>query len=176
MARLFNGEIVTDGWHPLDQHEAPELVPAQWTGPHVALRLADAWRVLSKMPWRSPFPRAFGRAWPSYRVEWTDWLAMLGGGELEAMQREANRSRVLPTAKEISQMEQAIGWPMEHLREPRHVLVVNVCARINSIDGDLDREIKRRHYGGEAEQWRRLNWTLCDTIADALIGDRIMVF
>ena len=52
-------------------------------------------------------------------LEWTDWLSMIGGGELEAMQREANRVRVLPTAKEISQMEQAIGWPMEHLRDER---------------------------------------------------------
>jgi hypothetical protein len=73
-------------------------------------------------------------------------------------------------------MEQAIGWPMDYLAEPRHVLIVNVCARMKSVDGDLDREIRRRNYGGEAEQWRRLNWTYCDTIADALIGKRIMVF
>jgi hypothetical protein len=121
-------------------------------------------------------PRAFGRAWPQYRVEWTDLLAMIGAGELESLQREANRSRVLPSAKEISQMERAIAWPMEHLRDERHVLIVNVCARIRSIDGDLAYEIKRRKYDGEADAWRRLNWTLCDTIADALIGKRVMVF
>jgi hypothetical protein len=176
MARLYNGEAILDNWCPLDGVPAPELVPGQWTAAHVGLRLADAWRVLGRMPWRSPFPRAFGRCWPPYRIEWTDLMAMIGAGELESMQREANRTRVLPTSREISHMEQAIGWPMEHLAEPRHVLIVNVCARMKSVDGDLDREIRRRNYGGEAEAWRRLNWTYCDTIADALIGKRIMVF
>ena len=176
MARLFTGTEVIDSWHPLDGVLAPEHVPPQWTGPHVGLRLADAWRVLSRMPWRSPYPRSFGRWWPSYRVEWTDLLAMLGAGELEAMQREANRTRVLPSAKDISQMEQAISWPMDYLCEERHVLIVNVCARVASFDGDLEREIQRRNYVGEADQWRQLNWTLCDTIADALIAGRVMVF
>jgi hypothetical protein len=101
---------------------------------------------------------------------------MLGAGELEAMQREANRTRVLPSAKDISQMEQAIAWPMDYLGEARHVLIVNVCARVASFDGDLEREIRRRNYVGEAEQWQQLNWTLCDTIANALIASRVMVF
>jgi hypothetical protein len=176
MAKLYNGDEVLDNWHPLDGVPAPELVPSQWNAAHVGLRLADAWRVLGRMPWRSPYPREFGRCWPPYRIEWTDLMAMIGAGELEAMQRSANRSRVLPSAKEISQMEHAIGWPMQYLAEPREVLIVNVCARIKSIDGDLAYEIKRRKYDGEADSWRRLNWTLCDTIADALIGKRVMVF
>jgi hypothetical protein len=176
MARLFNGTEIIERWSPLDDGPMPEFVPAQWTGPHVALRLADAWRVLGKMPWRSPAPRAFGRNWPPYRIEWHDLMAIIGGGELEALQREANRSRVLPTATQISQMEQATDWPMEHLSDARHVLIVHVCARISSIDGDLDYEIRRRKYDGDAAGWRKLNWTLCDNIADALIGKRIMVF
>jgi hypothetical protein len=73
-------------------------------------------------------------------------------------------------------MEQAIGWPMDYLGEARHVLIVNVCARVSSFEGDLQREIKRRNYGGEAEQWQRLNWNFCDSIADRLIADRVMVF
>ena len=176
MARLFTGTEVIDSWHPLDGSPAPETVPPQWTGPHVALRLADAWRVLSRMPWRSPYPRAFGRWWPPYRVEWHDLLAMLGAGELEAMQREANRVRVLPSAKDISQMEQAMDWPMDYLCDDRHVLIVHVCARVASFDGDLEREIARRRYPGEAAQWQRVNWQLCDKIADALVADRVMVF
>jgi hypothetical protein len=101
---------------------------------------------------------------------------MLGAGELEALQREANRTRVLPSAKEISQMEQAIGWPMDYLREAQHVLIVNVCARVASFEGDLEREIKRRRYDGDAETWRQIHWTLCDAMADRLIADRVMVF
>jgi len=176
MARLFTGREVVDDWSPLDGVPAPEFIPPQWTGPHVALRLADAWRVLSKMPWRSPFPRAFGRWWPAYRVEWFDLLSMVGAGELEAMQREANRTRILPSAKEISQMEHAIGWPMQYLTTERAVLIVNVCARVTSFDGDLQREIQRRKYGGEAAHWQKLNWTFCDNIADQLTSERIMVF
>ena len=176
MARLFTGAEVIDDWSPLDGVPAPEFIPLEWTGPHVAVRLADAWRVLSKMPWRSPYPRAFGRWWPSYRIEWTDLLAMLGAGELEQAQREANRTKLLPSAKEISQMERAICWPLEFLSHPRHVLIVNVCARVASFDGDLQREIRRRNYGGEAEQWQRTNWELCDSIADALIEQKAMVF
>jgi hypothetical protein len=176
MAKLFHGTEIIEDWSPLDGIPAPEFVPPEWNAAHVGLRLADAWRVLGRMPWRSPYPREFGRCWPPYRIEWTDLMAMIGAGELEAMQRSANRSRVLPSAKEISQMELAIGWPMQYLAEPREVLIVNVCARIKSIDGDLAYEIKRRKYDGEADAWRRLNWTLCDTIADALIGKRVMVF
>jgi hypothetical protein len=176
MARLFHGNEVLENWSPLDGVAAPEFIPLEWTGPHVALRLTDAWRVLGKMPWRSPYPRAFGRWWPSYRVEWTDLLSMIGAGELEAMQRDANRVRLLPSAKEISQMEAAICWPLQYLSEPRHVLITNVCARVASFDGDLAREIRRRKYGGEAEQWQQMNWTLCDNIADRLIEQKVMVF
>ena len=177
MAKLFLGnEIIDDNWHPLDGIPAPELVPKVWHGPHVFRRMADAWRVLSKMPWRSPFPRAFGQTWPKYRLEWFDLLSLVGGGELEAVQREQNRVRILPSAREISQMEQAITWPLAYLDRPQHVLIVNTCARISSFEGDLAAEMKRRRYHGEADQWQQQNWQLCDNIADGLIGDRIMVF
>jgi hypothetical protein len=176
MARLFTGREVIEEWSPLDGVPAPEFVPPQWNGPHVQLRLADAWVILAKMPWRSPYPRTFGRTWPSYKLEWFDLLAIVGGGELEAVHREANRTRILPSAKQISQMEQAIVWPLQYLKEALHVLVVNTCARVASFDGDLAEEIKRRRYDGDAESWQQLNWKLCNTIADGLITDRVVVF
>lgn len=176
MARLFTGQEVVDDWNPLDGVPAPEYVPAEWNGPHVALRLADAWRILAKVPMPRFAPRSFGRMWPEFRIEWTDLLSMIGAGELEAMQREMNRVRVLPTANEISRMEQAIGWPMQYLDQPRECLIVNVVARMTATDGNLHREIRRRRYGGEAEEWTRANWRLCDRIADGLIKDRVMVF
>ena len=176
MPKLFHGTEVLENWSPLDGVPAPEFVPLHWTGPHVARRLADAWRVLSRMPWRSPYPRAFGKWWPSYKPEFADLLAIIDAGELEAMQREANRVRVLPTARDISQMEQAMMWPMDYLAEPRQVLIVNVVSRVTSFDGDLSREIRRKGYDGEAEEWRALHWRYCDAIADRLIDDRVMVF
>jgi hypothetical protein len=103
-------------------------------------------------------------------------LALVGGGELESMQREQNRTRILPTAREISEMEKAMWWPMTYLGNEAEVLIVNVCARVGSFDGDLDREMSRRRYTGNAEQWQQLNWKLCDKIADGLIADRVTVF
>lgn len=177
MARLFSGSVILDDdWHPLDGVDAPEFIPPTWNGPHVATRLADAWRILVKMPWRSPYPRAFGQSWPSYRLEWHDLLAIVGGGELDSMQREANRVRILPSAKEISQMEQAIGWPWRYLRESHRVMIVNVCARVRSFDGDLAKEMRRRNYRGNPDQWQEFNWKFCDNIADGLIKDRVVVF
>jgi hypothetical protein len=176
MAKLFHGNEVLDNWSPLDGVQAPEFVPPQWTGPHVGRRLADAWLILARMPWRSPYPRAFGQTWPNYKLEWFDLLAIVGGGELEAVHREQNRTRILPSARQITEMELAISWPMKYLREAQHVLVVNTCARVDSFNGDLAVEIKRRRYDGEADQWRRSHWKHCDRIADGLIGHRVVVF
>lgn len=176
MARLFTGNEVIEAWNPLDGVPPPEFIPDEWNGPHVALRLSDAWRTLGKIPMPRFAPRAFGRNWPQYRIEWTDLLSMIGAGEIEALQREQNRVRVLPSAKEISRMEQAIMWPLQYLKEAREVLIVNVCARMSAVDGNLHREIRRRRYGGEAEEWRKQNWKLCDRIADGLVKDRVLVF
>jgi hypothetical protein len=176
MARLFTGKEVIDSWNPLDGVPPPDYVPSEWNGPHVASRLADAWRTLMKIPMLEFGPRSFGKTWPAYRIEWTDLLSMVGAGELEAMQREHNRTRVLPSANEISKMEKAISWPLRYLANARDVLIVNVCARMIAIDGNLRREIKKRRYGGDAEQWRKQNWRLCDNIADGLIGERVLVF
>jgi hypothetical protein len=176
MARLFTGVEVLDNWSPLDGVPPPEFVPPQWNGPHVGRRLADAWLILARMPWRSPYPRAFGQTWPQYKLEWFDLLAIVGGGELESVQREQNRTRILPSARQISEMEQAISWPMNYLREASHVLIVNTCARVDSFNGDLAAELKRRRYHADADEWRRAHWKHCDRIADALIADRVVVF
>jgi hypothetical protein len=176
MARLFTGNETIDNWNPLDGVPAPEYVPSEWNGPHVGVRLVDAWRTLAKIPMPRFWPRGFGRNWPAYRIEWTDLLSMVGAGEFEAMQREINRVRVLPSATEISCMEKAIGWPLDYLDDERQILIVNVCARTTATDGSLQREIRKRRYGGEAEQWKRLYWTLCNKIADGLIRDRVLVF
>jgi hypothetical protein len=73
-------------------------------------------------------------------------------------------------------MEKAMWWPMTYLHDEHHVLIVNVCARVASFDGDLAREMARRRYTGNVEQWQKLNWQLCDWIANGLIVDRVTVF
>jgi hypothetical protein len=176
MARLFNGTEVIDEWHPLDDVPPPKYTPATWNGPHVQTRLIEAWRVLNLTAWHPPYPRSFGRTWPPYKLEWHDLLAMVGGGELESMQREQNRTRIWPSSVEIKEMETAILWPMTYLDNEDEAKIVNVCARVGSFGGDLGREMQRRRYTGNAEQWQQLNWKLCDKIADGLIADRVTVF
>lgn len=176
MAKLYTGDEVIEAWNPLDGVPAPEYVPSAWNSPHVGVRLVDAWRTLAKIPMPRFWPRGFGRNWPAYRIEWTDLLSMIGAGELEAMQREMNRVRVLPSATEISRMEKAIGWPLDYLEDDRQILIVNVCARTDAIEGNLQREIRKHGYGGEAEAWKKLYWSLCNRIADGLIKDRVLVF
>jgi hypothetical protein len=176
MAKLYHGTEVVDNWSPLDGVPAPEFLPNAWNGPHVGVRLTDAWRTLNRMPLGQIKPKGWGSAWPSYRHEWGDLMNLVEDGKIEAYYRQANRVRVLPSAREISMMEISIEWPCKYLRTTRSVLIVNVCARIASFGGDLQREIRRRHYGGNSDYWQKLNWKLCDRIADGLIRDRVAVF
>jgi hypothetical protein len=178
LARLYTGAEVIENWNVLDDIPMPEYLPLEWNGPHVYTRLTDAWRTLSKMPLGQFRPRSYGSAWPSYQIEWRDLLAMAeqDGQQIQAYYRRANRVRILPSAKEISQMETGIGWPLQYLLTPRSILIVNVCARVASFNGDLQREIRRRKYKGNAEHWQRLNWKYCDWIADGLMNDRVAVF
>jgi hypothetical protein len=177
MARLFTGLETIENWNPLDDAPEPDFMPSEWHGPHVQKRLAEAWRILHRLPATDLKPKGHQSLWPQYRLEWQDLLALVGAGieEVEAFYRQMNRTKVLPTAKEISLMEQAIGWPWQYLNSPRDVLIVSVCARVRSFDGDLAREMRRKKYQGNPDQWQQLNWKLCDKIADRLIADRVMV-
>jgi hypothetical protein len=42
--------IPSESWHPLDGVPPPEYVPPAWDGPHVGLRLCDAFKTLAAMP------------------------------------------------------------------------------------------------------------------------------
>jgi hypothetical protein len=182
VARLFTGLEVIQNWSPLDDAPAPDFTPAEWNGPHVQKCLADAWKTLGHLPAGNIWPKGFANCWPRYRIEWFDLLALVGAGvqEVEAFYRQMNRTRTLPTSKEISRMEKALVWPLEYLAGPRQCLIVNVCAKVMARYGELgdvlQREIKRRRYRGHADHWQRLNWKYCDKIADGLIKDKEVVF
>lgn len=178
MARLFTGAEVIDDWNPLDGVPPPDFVPIQWTGPHVGTRLADAWRTLIDLPMMWPGPRGYGSCWPPYRFEWDDLLSMIGAGEFEAMARQRNRVRVLPSALDISHMETAISWCGTYLlSSPESIRAVNFCARVQSFDGDLAEELHRFGYDQkQSDEWQRRSWDGCERIADGLIADCVSVF
>ncbi|MDC7784801.1 hypothetical protein PQJ75_00850 [Rhodoplanes sp. TEM] len=175
MARLISGQEIVDGWHPLDGVPAPEFVPDQWTGPHVGLRLWEAFEVLRRMPMPRG-PREFGRAWPAYRVEWADLLAEQEGAQQAAQLREKQRvAKVLPTAEEVSRMERAISWPARFLATDRRLLLaVQRAALAFSVGRDF--EWIAHTWGGSAAVWQQRDWQGCDVIADGLIAAGDLVF
>jgi hypothetical protein len=117
MPRLLGNQIaIDDSWHPLSGHKAPEYVPPFWIGPHVGLRLVEAFRTLQNMPING-VPSGFVNSWPEYRYSWTDELAQAGADQ-EQQQSEAkarNYTKINPSAQAIARMEQAIVWPARYL-------------------------------------------------------------
>ena len=117
MPRLISDQIIIDdSWHPLSGHKAPEYVPPMWIGPHVGLRLVEAFRTLQAMPVNG-VPSGFVNSWPDYRLEWTDALAQAGADQEQQAGEAARRNwtRVVPSAEAITRMETAIVWPARYL-------------------------------------------------------------
>jgi hypothetical protein len=169
--------VLVEDWHPLDGVAAPEYVPPSWNGAHVGMRLTDAWRTLIRMPLGDFGPRTFQHCWPAYRVEWDDLMEMIGAGELEAFQREQNRTREYPSAKQIAEMDRAFGWPGTYLRNRiALVLCLNVCCWSRASGARLDTLIHRRGLEDGEQAVLSLSWQACDVIARGLNREEVGVF
>lgn len=162
-------------WHPLDGAPAPEYVPPQWDGPHVGLRLIQAFKTLAAMPNRTL--TGIGSYWPEY---WHDWADLLAREEMEQAQKEQearsqNRVRIRPTAQEVSRMETAIVWPGRYLGSmPQVSRVVQrvAVARSRELDiGYVARRLRRN-----PKQVRAENRLGLDVIAEGLRRDVVHVF
>jgi hypothetical protein len=141
-----------DGWHPLDDGPAPEYVPpSEWDGPHVGLRLCDAFKTLSMMPNRGASPKLQPGFWPEYHYEWEDLLAQrqadVATQEDDASER--NRTRVRPSAQEISRMEMAISWPGRYIVEAETARIVQRVALARSRDLDMSYVARKMRVGAE---------------------------
>src|SRR5262245_472264 len=110
MPRLIRVDAILEDWHPLANTPAPEYIPTHWNGPHVGKRLIEAFHTLTRLPVANG-PRFHSGFWPEWTREWTDEIARLEAdtAQLEAEARAANRTRILPSAAEISRMEHAIA-------------------------------------------------------------------
>jgi hypothetical protein len=176
MARLIHGtEIIEDTWHPLDNVPAPEYIPPCWIGPHVGLRLVDAFKTLSRMP--PPRVNMQSGIWPRYRHDWEDLLAQVqGDADVKAEDARAqNRARLLPTAEDISRMERAIVWPGRYLgTRPRIARLVQRVAMFRARDFDLDTIAKRMRR--PPELIRYCNRSGLEGIATGLRRDAAIVF
>jgi hypothetical protein len=178
MVRLIGKAQIIDDWHPLDGVPAPEHIPPFWIGPHVGLRLVEAFKTLSRMPMTGRISTRSGM-WPQYRHDWEDWLAQATAdkGAQEQDAREQNRARLQPTAEDISRMERAIVWPARYLShhpgDERAQIVQRVAAyRARGIDNDvLVRKLKR-----PPAFIRSCNRNGLDAIAAGLRRDKAPVF
>lgn len=95
------------------QNEGSEL-PSEWTPEHVQERLIAAFEVLRGAVGRVA-PATFKSNWPAMLREFSDLV------DGDAMQNERDKfysARGRPSAHQIALMEEALAWPLQHLRSP----------------------------------------------------------
>jgi hypothetical protein len=138
--------------HPLDDGGQAEYIPPPaWDGPHVGVRLCDAFKTLAMMPVRGGRPKLAPGFWPEYSYEWEDLLAQRQADTAtqEDDARSRNRARVQPSAQDISRMEAAISWPGRYIPEIETVRIVQLVALARSRDLDMSYVARKMRVGAE---------------------------
>lgn len=95
------------------QNEGSEL-PLVWTPEHVQERLIEAFETLRGAVGRVS-PATYKSNWPAMLREFSDLV------DGDAMKNERDKfyaGRGRPSAHQIALMEEALSWPLEHLRGP----------------------------------------------------------
>jgi hypothetical protein len=87
-------------------------IPASWTPEHVGARLIEAYGVLARSGGRI-LPARFGNGWPAMVHEFADMVD--AQARLLAEKEKAQVRAARPTSDELSRMEEALRWPMDHL-------------------------------------------------------------
>jgi hypothetical protein len=172
--------VLADFWCPLDP-PSPYEPPEKWDGLHVSYRFAEAIGTLIKLPLGRFWPQGIHNAWPKYRSEWEDLLAMLddGGDALRLMQEQRNRVQIPPSSVEISFMDCALDWPGTYLRGRTDlVYALNATALARAREIELEDVIRRGKRAGARSPtvWQGLAIDAADRIAVGLIADRTAVF
>lgn len=96
----------------IDALGADDAIPTQWTPEHVGKRLIEAYEVLSRSGARVK-PKQFGNGWPAMVHEFADMVD--AQARLLAEKEKAQARAARPTADELSRMDEALRWPMDHL-------------------------------------------------------------
>jgi hypothetical protein len=158
---------------PLDPLWMPEELPAKWDGPHVGLRITEAFVTVLKMPGGR---KGYRSLWPAYMYEFDDLVAQAEQGELERTMNTQNRVKVAPSTQEITRMEAATYWPMRylHAQHPQLCEAVNMIALAHALGLDAGWVANKR--GGHADTWRQRHAHGCEDIALGLVLDRVGVF
>ncbi len=86
-------------------------VPERWTFLFVMERMAEGFRILSRLPLPTR-PKGYVNSMPVHLYDQADLNSQLETYELERMARMRNRVRILPSPTEIGRMEEALFWPL----------------------------------------------------------------
>jgi hypothetical protein len=89
----------------------------RWTVDHVRLRLREAARGCERLVGRVGPSGAKG-FWPQTMLEFSDLVEMAGSGTLKEFQDQRNAGA--GGARDISDLEEAIQWPIRYLAAPAH--------------------------------------------------------
>jgi hypothetical protein len=153
-----------------------DYLPTAWNGPHVGLRLVEAFATLAQIPLQFG-PRHYQSPWPLYAYEFEDLVAQRQAAE-EDLQKAANavnRVRLVPSAEQLGRMEIALIWPARYLRgRPLVMRVVGRMALLRARDLDIDAIAKRMRRS--AHRLRIVNRIGLDAIASGLRLDRVAIF
>jgi hypothetical protein len=148
-----------------------------WIGPHVAVRLVEAFRVLQRLQMNG-HPREFGSSWPTYEREFTDLAKYTDQEEWKADRRQEiwyRWARSIPSAEEIGRMETAIVWPARYLAStPQLLRTVGVAVVMKARHRSLRAVAKRLDVPGRL--CRRWYHEGLDQIAAGLLCDGVRVF
>jgi hypothetical protein len=161
-------------WCPLDGL-LPEYIPTVWDGPHVGLRLVEAFKTLANLPGGLPTLTASGY-WPAYLWEYEDELAQeQSDDEIKAERMRArNFAKARPNAQDVTRMEIAMIWPGRYLADPVMAKIVQRVALYRSRDQDMQQVSYRMKMG--AKILRKRNRVGLDLIASGLRRDGVSVF
>jgi hypothetical protein len=135
------------------------------------------------MPLSRTFPRGFACCWPAYRKEFDDLISMLADSAGEAIRlfaEERNYVKIPPSSLEISNMEAAIGWQSDYLRDrdPALTRAFNLCGLAAARGCSIEDVTRRGRHAGTLSPtiWREMGLAAAVRIAAGLIADRVGVF
>jgi hypothetical protein len=111
-------------WHPLDGVPPPEVVPDRWDAGHVAYRMTKAFEVLRSTPHRDG-PLGPASCWPAALREIADYAS--DDAWVPALAAAFSHDRDTWTADDFSKMEEALAWPMQHLRDQPPQIADALC-------------------------------------------------
>jgi hypothetical protein len=118
--------------------------PPTWNIGHVDYRLVGAFEALLRLPITTR-PKAYGNSMPAYMHDFSDLVAQEEGvRELTRARKRLLYRHRGATAQEVAQMEEALAWPLKHLKNDADAARATLSAAFwKAINADYNRRVAR---------------------------------